>query len=183
MPFWENKINITVCHLRNTETFMQLSLTRARAHTHSGRRCGNTWFLGAALGARHLLSRLHSCIFSTLPVPAAGTRGVLSWAATPPHLCITTPKSTRQRHPPPTHTHTGSSIQHTPPASQLDLYAPPFTCATGDNSTVWKVTDGALTRYSLLLNSWIRDRRWSGGGSPRWCGCNFRRVPLNGSLL
>lgn len=84
---------------------MQLSLTHRRAaRAQSGRRCGNTWFLGAALGPRHLLSRLDSCTFSTLPVPAAGTRGVLSWAATPPHLCITTPKSTRQRHPPPTHT-------------------------------------------------------------------------------
>lgn len=166
MPFWANKINPTVCHLRNTETFLQLSLslsyTRARAHTHSGRRCGNTWFLGAALGARHLLSRLDSNTFSTLPVPAAGTRGVLSWAATPPHHCITTPKSTRQRHPP-THTpalpfntpllHPSWTFTHHHLPAQLEIILQSL-----------KVTDGALTRYSLLLNSWIGADQ---GGSPR----------------
>lgn len=78
-------------------------------------------------------------------------------------------------------THTGSSTP--PPASQLDLYAPPFTCATGNNSTEFvksRMVHLRVTRCSWTAGS--RDRRWS-GRSPRWCGCNFRRVPLNGSLL
>lgn len=70
------------------------------------------------------------------------------------HLCTTPPKSTPDRD-------RISSPPSRPPASRLDLSE--FTCATGDHPQFLKVADGAVTRYSLLLNSWIPGTALTGG--------------------
>lgn len=140
---------------KHTVTFIQLSHTYTRARTH-------TWFFGAAPGARHLLSHLDSCTFSTLPVPAARTRGVLSWAATPPHLCITTPKSTRRRHPP---KHTPALPFNTP------LLHPSWTLThrrlPAQQEIVLQFEKSRMELWCVTRCSWTagsRDRRWSGVG-------------------
>lgn len=89
-----------------------------------GKKEKSTWFLGAALRARHRLSSLDCCTFPGLSSLCCGYEELLSWAAiTPPRLCTTAPKSTPDRY--------GFSPPSRPPASRLDL--PEFTCATGDH--------------------------------------------------
>lgn len=171
---------------KHTVTFIQLShtYTRARAHTQWAQMWEHVVFRSSPWGATPPLTFGFLHFFHSSSPSCENQRSAELGSDTPSPLHHH-PQIHQTKTPP--QTHTGSSIQHTPPASQLDLNAPPFTCATGDSSTVWKVTDGALMRYSLLLNSWIPGSALIGGGggrvSPRWCGCNFRRVPLNGSLL
>ncbi len=71
--------------------------TRTHAHTHThtatrgadgAHRCGNTWFLQAALRAHDFLSRLDSFTFWVSPVAAAGTTRVLSWTRIHPRPSI-----------------------------------------------------------------------------------------------
>ena len=79
--------------------------THTHTHTHTkGRgaggahRCGNTWFLQAALRAHHFLSRLDSCTFCVClrvsPVTAAGTTE--SWAGPGYILTSASLRTTRQ---------------------------------------------------------------------------------------
>lgn len=170
-----------MCHLSNTVTFIQRSLTCARTHTQWAQMWEHVVSRSSPGGATPPLTFgfLH---FFHSSSPSCGNQRSVELGSDTPSLLHHHPQIHQTKTPP----------QHTPALPfNTPLLHPSWTLThrrlPAQQEIILQFEKSRMELWRVTRCSWTagsRDRRWSGGGGwSRWCGCNFRRVPLNGSLL